>query len=811
MMQRVYSFEEALQESLTYFKGDDLAAKAFLDKYALKNEEGKLVESNPDQMHRRIAKEFARIEAKKFKVPLTEEFIYGLLKDFKYVVPQGSPMFAIGNYHTIASISNCFVLDTPDDSYNGIMRTDHQLVQICKRRGGVGLDISKIRPRGFSTRNSSRTSTGIIPFMERYSNSIREVGQDGRRGALMISISVHHPEVLEFAKVKKDKTKVTGANISIRLSDEFLTALKNNEDYEQRFPVDSATPIFTRMVSAKKVFEEIIESAWEMAEPGLLFWDRIIKNSPADCYAALGFATESTNPCGEIPLCPKDSCRLLVLNLFSYITDPFTKKAKFDTKLFVEHGKIAQRLMDDIIDLELECIDRIIAKVKSDPESEMVKEPEITLWKGIREKCSDGRRTGLGLTAVGDSLAALNIGYATKESVAKVEEIYRTLKLASYTSSMEMAKELGAFPIWNWELEKNCPFIKQIELEDPELFNNIKKYGRRNIANLTTAPTGTVSIMTQTSSGIEPLFMLSYTRNRKVNENDGDKARVDFTDQNGDKWQKYVVYHPKLKQWMDVTGETDETKSPWYGYCANDLDWENRVKLQAAAQRHIDHSISSTLNLPNNVTQKQVAVIYQTAWEAGCKGITIYRDGCRTGVLVANDKKGIAKTKAPKRLESLPCDIYCFKVDSKEFFVAVGLLEGEPYEVFASKRGKLDKTIKHGNITKLKRCHYSIITENNEDFIIDTFDFLNDTEQAITRLVSCALRHGADVAFIVDQLEKTDGNISSFSKSVARALKKYIKDGTKAVGSTCATCKGTNLVRNSGCVTCMDCGWSKCG
>lgn len=809
-MERTYSPEEALSESLKYFNNDELASKAFLDKYALKNEKMELLESNPDQMHHRIAKEFARIEAKKFKTPLTEDYIYGLLKNFKYIIPQGSPMFAIGNYHTLASLSNCFVLDTPDDSYNGILRTDHQLVQICKRRGGVGIDISKIRPKGFPTKNSSRTSTGIIPFMERYSNSIREVGQDGRRGALMLSISVHHPEILDFAKVKKDKTKITGANISIRLTDEFLNALKNNEDYEQRFPVDSKTPTFSRKVSAKAVYNEIIQCAWEMAEPGLLFWDLITRNSPADYYK--GFLTESTNPCAEIPLCPMDSCRLLVLNLFSYIKNPFVPGMSFfDKENFYKDAKIAQRLMDDIIDLELECIDRILNKIKSDPEKLEVKQPEIDLWIRIREKCTTGRRTGLGLTAVGDSLAALNIGYATGPSIDMVEEFYKTLKLASYESSMEMAKELGAFPIWEWEVDKNCPFIKQIGIDNIDLYLNIQKYGRRNIANLTTAPTGTVSIMTQTSSGIEPVFMLSYTRNRKINENDLEK-RVDYADQNGDKWQKYKVYHPKVALWMEITGQTDETKSPWHGYCANDLNWLNRVKLQAAAQKHIDHSISSTLNLPNSVTVEEVGKIYQAAWEAGCKGITVYRDGCRTGVLVASDKAdSIVKTKAPKRPKSLPCEIYCFKVDNKEFVVVVGLLENEPYEIFASKRGKLDKTIKHGNIIKTKRGHYSIVTDGSEDFIVDTSELLNDTEQAITRLVSCALRHGADVSFIVDQLEKTDGNISSFSKSVARALKKYIKDGTKAAGSTCTTCKGSNLVRNSGCVTCMDCGWSKCG
>lgn len=799
----MYSYEEALQESVKYFNGDELAASVFF-KYALRDDKDNLLESNPEQMHRRLAKEFARIEAKKFKDHFSEDFIFSLLDRFQYIIAQGSPMAGIGNPYQVVSLSNCFVAESPLDSYSSILKTDEQLVQISKRRGGVGIDISNLRPAGSLTKNSSRTSTGIVPFMERFSNSIREVGQGNRRGALMLTISIHHPEVLDFAKIKRDKGKVTGANISIRLSDEFLTAVKQNKDYEQRFPVDSKTPIISKMVPARKVWKEIIENAWFMAEPGLLFWDNIIRNSPADCYSDVGFKTEATNPCAELPLCPFDSCRLLLQNLYSYVVNPFTKDASFDWCLYKRHCEIAQRLMDDLIDLELESIDKIIAKVKADPEPEDVKDRELSLWNSIRQKCEQGRRTGTGTTAVADMLAALGLKYGSDKANDFVEQVYETMKFSCYGSSIEMAKELGPFPIFDYNKEKDNEFLKSIYEKFPEM----AIYGRRNIALLTTAPAGSVSAEAQTSSGMEPLFLPSYTRRKKINHSDSSTSRVDFRDQSGDTWQEFEVYHPKVKVWMEVTGETDVKKSPWYGCCAEDINWKKRVELQGRITKHLDHAVSSTLNLPEDVSVDKVREIYETAWESGCKGITIYRKNCRTGVLV--EKKTVAES-YNKRPKELLAHIYHYKIKSKDFFVAIGIKDAKPYELFAGENSKIPKDVKEAKIVKLSRGHYKILLSQDEVLIKDTCKILNTEESALTRLISLPLRHDVSVSFVVEQLEKVEGDLHSLAKCCARALKSYLIDGTIVHGNSCESCKADSLVRENGCITCKSCGWSKCG
>lgn len=818
---KVFSFEEAIASSLQYFSEDDLAAKVFVDKYALRNDKQQLIESNPDDMHWRLANEFARVEAKKFKQPLTAQQVYDYFKHFKRIVPQGSPMYGIGNRFQIISLSNCYVVDPPADSYGGIHLTDEQLTQISKRRGGVGLDISALRPSGASTKNAARTSTGIIPFMERFSNSIREVGQAGRRGALMITISVHHPQVMDFVTVKRDLKRVTGANISIRLTDEFLNAVQHNEEYEQRWPVDSKTPTISRKVNAKEVWMKIIENAHAMAEPGLLFWDNILRESPADCYKHLGFGTVSTNPCSEIPLPPMDSCRLLLLNAFGYVSDPFTKNAKFDYLAFYEEAKVAQRLMDDLIDLEVECIDRILMKISSDPESFHLKRTEFDMWTRIRKVCEEGRRTGTGITAIGDCMAALGIRYGSDESIEFTDKIYKTLKLGCYRSSVDMAKEIGSFKGYDPEAEKNNPFIQRIADEDPELYADMCKYGRRNIALLTTAPAGTVSIQTQTTSGIEPLFMIGYKRRKKVNPSDTN-VRVDFVDPNGDSYQEFMVYHAKVKDWMSATGETDVTKSPWYGCCAEDLDWAQRVKLQATAQKHVDHAISSTINLPEDVSVEKVAEIYETAWRAGCKGITVYRKNCRSGVLVEDKKQEpkldkIKKNNAPKRPEKLPCDVHQVRVRGQDYFVLVGLHYGDPYEVFAGKNnGVVNKKVKSGITRKIKRGVYECLLDDGSK-IEDCTAYSDHNEDARTRYLSTALRHGADIAFVVQQCEKVkameDENVvnSSFDRAIARALKKYIPNGSKVTGDICAACKSDALVRQEGCIICKNCGSGKCG
>ena len=816
---KMYSYNDAFNASVEYFEGDELAAKVFLDKYALRDNDGNLLEQIPTEMHHRMAKEFARIEKKKFKNPLTEEVIFGLLDHFKYIIPQGSPMFGIGNNHQIVSLSNCYVVESPEDSYGGICRVDEMLCQISKRRGGVGLDISKIRPAGTRVKNAARNSTGVVSFMERYSNTIREVGQSGRRGALMLTIHVAHPDVEQFVTVKNDATKVTGANISVLLSDEFLTAVEKGEKFRLRFPVDAPPSDTDTWVDAKELWMKMINNAWLRAEPGLLFWDKIKKYNAVDCYHEEGFDTVSTNPCSEITLSKFDSCRLMAMNLYSYVVDPFTNGSYFDYDLFEKHSEIIQRLMDDMIDLEEEKILQIIAKIKKDPEEKGIKARELELWQNIHDRCIKGRRTGTGVTAMGDTLAALGLKYGSEESISEVSKIMKTLCLSSFRSSMEMAKDIGTFPIWNWQKEKDSEFLAMIKENDPKLYKEISVHGRRNIANLTIAPTGTVSILTQTTSGVEPLFMLfPYTRRKKINPTDKN-AKVDFVDQNGDSWQEFTVYHPKVQKWMEITGEKDLTKSPWHGCCAEEINWVDAVRLQAAAQKYIDHAISKTVNLPENVAVEEVAKIYEAAWKYGVKGCTIYRSNCRTGVLVDKSKEEKSKNKiqkndAPKRPASIDAEVHFSKVKGDDYYVVVGLLEGDPYEVFAGINTEGDKQIVKKNVNKGKlkkktRGQYSLVAGTDEFALSGIHNHENG--DSLCRMLSTALRHGADINFVVHQLEKTQGDLSSLTKVLARSLKKYIKDGSAVSGENCGQCETGKLERQDGCVICKSCGWTKCG
>ena len=815
----MYSYDDAFNASVEYFEGDELAAKVFLDKYALRDNDGNLLEQIPTQMHHRMAKEFARIENKKFKNPLTEEVIFGLLDHFKYIIPQGSPMFGIGNNYQIVSLSNCYVVESPEDSYGGICRVDEMLCQISKRRGGVGLDISKIRPAGAGVKNAARNSTGVVSFMERYSNTIREVGQSGRRGALMLTIHVAHPDIEQFVTVKNDATKVTGANISVLLSDEFLTAVEKGEKFRLRFPVDASPSDTDKWVDAKELWMKMINNAWLRAEPGLLFWDKIKKYNAVDCYHEEGFDTVSTNPCSEITLSKFDSCRLMAMNLYSYVVDPFTNGSYFDYDLFEKHSEIIQRLMDDMIDLEEEKILQIIAKIKKDPEEKGVKARELELWQNIHDRCTKGRRTGTGVTAMGDTLAALGLKYGSEESIIEVNKIMKTLCLSSFRSSMEMAKDIGTFPIWNWQKEKDSEFLAMIKENDPKLYKDISIHGRRNIANLTIAPTGTVSILTQTTSGVEPLFMLfPYTRRKKINPTDKN-AKVDFVDQNGDSWQEFTVYHPKVQKWMEITGEKDLTKSPWHGCCAEEINWVDAVRLQAAAQKYIDHAISKTVNLPENVAVEEVAKIYEAAWKYGVKGCTIYRSNCRTGVLVDKSKEEKSKNKiqkndSPKRPTSIDAEVHFSKVKGDDYYVVVGLLEGDPYEVFAginASEGKyiIKKGTSTGKLKKKARGQY-VLAAGEETYTLTNIHN-HENDDSVCRMLSTALRHGADINFVVHQLEKTEGDLSSLSKVLARSLKKYIKDGSTVSGENCGQCETGKLERQDGCVICKSCGWTKCG
>ncbi|HVN59186.1 MAG TPA: adenosylcobalamin-dependent ribonucleoside-diphosphate reductase [Bacteroidales bacterium] len=836
---KVYSHDEAFEESCNYFNGDELAARVWANKYALKDSFGNLFEKSPDDMHRRIAREIHRIELK-YKNPLPEELIYNVLKDFKYIVPQGGPMTGIGNDYQIASLSNCFVIgnDGDSDSYGGIMKIDQEQVQLMKRRGGVGHDLSHIRPKGTPVLNSALTSTGVVPFMERYSNSTREVAQDGRRGALMLSISVKHPDASKFIDAKLESGKVTGANVSVKLTDEFMKAVEEKKPFRQQYPINSDNPKVSKESDALQLWNKIIHNAWKSAEPGVLFWDTIIRESVPDCYADLGYRTVSTNPCGEIPLCPYDSCRLLAINLFAYVTDPFTKKARFDFDLFKEHVGLAQRMMDDIIDLEMEKIDAIVGKIDSDPESEELKLVEKNLWQNIKTKSEEGRRTGIGITAEGDMLAALGLRYGSDDAIDFSVEVHKTLALEAYKSSTYLAKERGPFKIYDTEREKNNPFIQRLREADPVMYSNMAKYGRRNIALLTIAPTGTTSLMTQTTSGIEPIFSTFYKRRRKVNPNDKD-VKVSFTDEVGDAWEEYNVFHHKFVDWLKLNGyDPDEVnrmsdteieaiiaKSPYYKATANDVDWVAKVRMQGAIQKWVDHSISVTINLPSDVREELVSELYMTAWKSGCKGATVYRDGSRNGVLVAaSSKQQDTHVERPKRPKVLDCDIIRFNNNEEKWIAFVGLKDSRPYEIFTGLADEeifpIPKTIVKGKIIKNKD------DEGNTryDFqYTDKYGYKNTMGGLshmfkpefwnYAKLISGVLRYEmpiADVTNLIQSLKLDSESINNWKNGVERALKKYIPNGTKAKGK-CGECGSENLVYEEGCLICKDCGSSKCG
>lgn len=833
------TYNDALEKAKIYFNGDELAATTYLGKYALTLANGDIIEPTPDLMHRRLAKEFARIESK-YSNPLSENDIFEYLDNFKYIIPQGSPMAGIGNPHQVMSISNCFVIPAPCDSYGGILFTDQQEAQIMKRRGGVGFDISTIRPKGLLTNNAAKTTDGIAVFMERFSSTCREVAQGGRRGALLLSISIHHPEIKTFINIKKDLKKVTGANISIRISDEFMNAVKNKENVQLRFPVDEKeAPTMSSFIDANELWNEIIDAAHNTAEPGLLFWDTILDWCPTTSYPR--FKSTSTNPCGEITLSPYDSCRLLLVNMFSFINEAFTVKANFDWQLFRKTIRVAQRLMDDVVDLEIECIDKILNKIDNDPEPEHVKLIEKNLWENIRSACVDGRRTGLGVTAIGDMCAAMGMRYGSEESIEFVERVYKCLCMSSYKESVNLAKERGAFPAHSFEFEKNNLFLNRVWNEDDELHKEYLQYGRRNIANLTTAPAGSVSICSQTTSGIEPAFLVSYKRRKKINQSDKE-ARIDYVDDMGDKWQEFRVFHHGFTKWASVNNlqelllsandkEMEELikKSPYYGATSNDVDWVSKIKLQASAQKWIDHSISNTTNIPAETPVEITRQIYMTGWESGCKGITIYRDGSRSGVLV-NDKKNksqletVVEHHASKRPKELPCDVYQCTVGNEKWSIFVSLIDGKPYEVMGglAKHIKLPKRIKTGKIVKHSSLesatydfHYDFEKAEDETIIQDIGNiFENQTNSAFSRVLSLSLRHGTPVQYVVEQLLKgsdKDSDLFSFSKVMSRVLKTYIKDGSKPSQKKCDVCSSTNLAFQQGCVSCLDCGHSKCG
>lgn len=837
---KTYTFEEAYESSLKYFDGDELAAKVWVSKYALKDSHGNIYELNPDDMHHRLAKEIRRIETN-YANPMTEDEIFFLLKDFRYIVPQGGPMSGIGNNFQIASLSNCFVIgnEKPADSYGGIMKIDQEQVQLMKRRGGVGHDLSHIRPAGSPVLNSALTSTGVVPFMERFSNSTREVAQDGRRGALMLSISIKHPDAEKFIDAKLEQGKVTGANVSVKVTDEFMNCVLNNKLFPQQFPINSDNPSVRKEIDAKLLWGKIIHNAWKSAEPGVLFWDTIIRESVPDCYADLGFRTVSTNPCGEIPLCPYDSCRLLALNLYSYVNSPFTPAAKFDFDLFKKHASKAQRIMDDIIDLELEKIDAIIAKIDADPEDAEVKRVERNLWVNIRHKAIEGRRTGVGITAEGDMLAALNLRYGSEDAIDFAVEVQKTLAIEAYRSSVEMAKERGAFEIFDANRENDNPFIQRIKREDEELYNDMVKYGRRNIALLTIAPTGTTSLMTQTSSGIEPVFMPVYKRRRKVNPNDSN-VHVTFTDEVGDKWEEYVVFHHKFTAWLKINGydpekvkqydqsQIDElvSKSPYNKASANDIDWISKVRMQGEIQKWVDHSISVTINLPPDASEDLVAELYITAWRSGCKGVTVYREGSRAGVLVSNNNETPQEKESPKRPKVMDCDIIRFNNNSEHWIAFVGLLNGRPYEIFTGladdEMFPIPKSIEKGKIIKNK----SEDGTSRYDFqYIDKYGYRNTLGGLshmfnkefwnYAKLISGVLRHGMpiiDVVNLVSSLRLDSDTINTWKNGVERALHRYIPNGTKPKhGQKCPVCGSESLVYQEGCLICTSCGCSKCG
>jgi len=832
----IYSHDEAVEASIKYFKGDELAARVWANKYALKDSYGNLYEKTPDDMHHRLAREIHRIELK-YKNPLPEDLIYSVLKDFKYIVPQGGPMTGIGNDFQIASLSNCFVIgnDGSSDSYGGIMKIDQEQVQLMKRRGGVGHDLSHIRPQGTPVLNSALTSTGVVLFMERYSNSTREVAQDGRRGALMLSISVKHPDSGKFIDAKLENGKVTGANVSVKITDEFMKAVEEKTIFRQQYPIDSDNPKFINDIDANQLWNKIIHNAWKSAEPGVLFWDTIIRESVADCYADHGFTTISTNPCGEIPLCPYDSCRLLAINLYSYVNDPFTSEAKFDFELYREHVGLAQRIMDDIIDLEMEKIDSILTKIDADPEPADLKLVERNLWKNIRKKSEEGRRTGIGITAEGDMLAALGLRYGSEEAIDFSTEVHKTLAREAYKSSTYLAKERGTFTIFDAEREKENPFILRLKETDPVMFNNMVKFGRRNIALLTIAPTGTTSLMTQTTSGIEPVFSVFYKRRRKVNPNDKD-VTITFKDEIGDSWEEFNVFHHKFVDWLkindydpDEVKEMDDeeieaiiAKSPYYKATANDVDWLAKVKMQGAIQKWVDHSISVTINLPADVKEELVSELYLSAWKSGCKGATVYREGSRDGVLITG--KPETKSERPKRPKVLDCDVIRFNINEERWVAFVGLKEKRPYEIFTGLADEeifpIPKTIMKGQIIKVKsedsktRYDFQYTDKYGYKKTIGGLSHMFKPEfWNYAKLISGVLRHEmpiADVVNLVQSLKLDSESINNWKNGVERALKKYIPNGTKAKGK-CTECHSVNLVYEEGCLICKDCGSSKCG
>ena len=842
MKKQTYTYDEAFKASLDYFNGDELAARVWVNKYAVKDSYGTIYEKSPEDMHWRIANEVARIE-KKYENPMSAQEIFDLLDKFKYIVPSGSPMTGIGNDFQIASLSNCFVIgiDGKADSYGGIIRIDEEQVQLMKRRGGVGHDLSHIRPKGSPVKNSALTSTGLVPFMERYSNSTREVAQDGRRGALMLSVSIKHPDAEAFIDAKMTEGKVTGANVSVKIDDEFMQAVTEDKPYLQKYPIDSDEPLFSKEVNAGEIWKKIIHNAWKSAEPGVLFWDTIERESIPDCYADLGFKTVSTNPCGEIPLCPYDSCRLIAINLFSYVKNPFTAEASFDFDLLHEHTKKAIRMMDDIIDLELEKIEAIQAKIESDPEIEEVKEAERRLWQKIYRKSSMGRRTGVGITAEGDMLAAMGLRYGSPEAIDFSVEVHKLVALAAYGSSVNMAKERGAFEVFDYKREEKNPFINRLREADPQLYEDMKKYGRRNIACLTIAPTGTVSIMTQTTSGIEPVFMPVYKRRRKVNPNDPE-VHVDFTDENGDTFEEYIVYHHKFVEWMKKNG-IDTTKrysqveidnivarSPYAKATSNDIDWVAKVEMQGRIQKWVDHSISVTINLPNNVDEKLVNELYITAWKCGCKGCTVYRDGSRAGVLVSTDSKKENKAEEMKptitevRPMVLEADVVRFQNNKEKWVAFIGLLNGHPYEIFTGQQDDEDgiplpKNVTHGIIIK----HINEDGSKRYDFQFENKIGYKTTIEGLSerfnpefwnyaKLISGVLRYKMpieQVIKLISSLELGSDNINTWKNGVERALKRYIADGA-ASAEKCPNCKN-QLIFEEGCLHCPSCGYSKCG
>ena len=855
-----YAFEEAFEEALKYFAGDELAARVWVNKYSMKDSFGNIYEKSPEDMHWRIANEIARIE-KKYKNPMSAREIFDLLDHFKYVIPAGSPMTGIGNNHQVASLSNCFVigLDGDADSYGAIMRIDEEQVQLMKRRGGVGHDLSHIRPKGSPVNNSALTSTGLVPFMERYSNSTREVAQDGRRGALMLSVSIKHPDSEAFIDAKMTEGKVTGANVSVKIDNAFMEAATSDKPYVQQFPVDGDEPLVKREISAKALWEKIVHNAWKSAEPGVLFWDTITRESIPDCYADLGFRTVSTNPCGEIPLCPYDSCRLLSINLYSYVVHPFTKDAYFDMDKFRKHVQIAQRIMDDIVDLELEKIDRIMQKIQQDPQSDEVKGSEYHLWEKIKHKSSQGRRTGVGITAEGDMIAAMGLRYGTPEATEFSVNVHKNLALSAYRSSVTMAQERGAFAVFDASREKNNPFLLRIKEADQQLYADLQKYGRRNIACLTIAPTGTTSLMTQTTSGIEPVFMPVYKRRRKVNPNDTD-VHVDFVDEVGDSFEEYIVYHKKFLEWMNVNG-IDSTKkytqeeidklvaqSPYYKATANDVDWLEKVKMQGAIQKWVDHSISVTVNLPNDVDEALVNRLYVEAWKSGCKGCTIYRDGSRAGVMISvsksekkqkgkeqakdnsADQNALPPCKQPEVIEVRPkvleCDVVRFQNNKEKWVAFVGLLDGYPYEIFTGLQDDdegivLPKSVAKGKIIKQKQddgpSRYDFQFENKRGYkttVEGLSEKFNPEYWNYAKLISGVLRYRMPIERVINlvsSLQLKDESINTWKNGVERALKKYIDDGTEAKGKKCPVCGHETLVYQEGCLICKNCGASRCG